>query len=642
MAQRMESAAPPGGVMLSESTARLVEDAAQLGERQLVRIKGSADPVPAHQLLAMTGRRGCDATLVHVRGPRMGTRRVARDARAVDHRSRMRRQRGRTARHRQKPNRGRDGESRRRTAWDVRSFRRIANRTPATFRSRRPTDCCGRGSASRDSKTNRPAHGYAARLRDADPADLILLQDELGIRDPADELPDIAPEARRRRLTALVNATVLARPEPALYVIEDAHWIDSTSEALLADFLAVIPRTSSMAIVTYRPEYAGALSRSPGAQTIALAPLDDSQIGELDRGVARPASVGRRAGRPHRREGIGQSVLRRGDHARSRRPRCPARRAGLLHVRGRGHRRGCARDACRPPSPRESTASHLRRNALSTRRPSSVCGSMRALLTALVDDAVWTRCSKAELVDQVAFTPRAEYAFHHPLIRTVAYRSQLTSARAELHRRLARLLEARDPESVDEQRGADRRTPRGGGRFGRGILVAHARGRLAEVPRHRRGAVELAAGPPGRRPDARRSTWPRRDAHRAARPAVCDRLPHRVPPSTKRPSKKRVELADAAGDKVSLAMAMSGRVLTLTFGGRYRESSRLASELVALVESIGDPMLELTLLPLAAAAKLANGELTDNACDWLSESSTLPTAIPARVDLSLNHRWPSR
>jgi class 3 adenylate cyclase len=37
MAQRMESVAPPGGVMLSESTARLVERAAVLGDPQLVR-----------------------------------------------------------------------------------------------------------------------------------------------------------------------------------------------------------------------------------------------------------------------------------------------------------------------------------------------------------------------------------------------------------------------------------------------------------------------------------------------------------------------------------------------------------------------------------------------------------------------------
>jgi adenylate cyclase len=53
MAQRMESAAPPGGVMLSASTARLVGDVAALGEPELVAIKGSENPVPARRLLGM-------------------------------------------------------------------------------------------------------------------------------------------------------------------------------------------------------------------------------------------------------------------------------------------------------------------------------------------------------------------------------------------------------------------------------------------------------------------------------------------------------------------------------------------------------------------------------------------------------------
>ena len=53
MAQRMESVAPPGGVMLSASTARLVEGAASLGEFELVRIKGAEEPVPARRLLGM-------------------------------------------------------------------------------------------------------------------------------------------------------------------------------------------------------------------------------------------------------------------------------------------------------------------------------------------------------------------------------------------------------------------------------------------------------------------------------------------------------------------------------------------------------------------------------------------------------------
>jgi adenylate cyclase len=62
MAQRMESVAPAGGVMLSESTAPLVEDAVVLGEPQLVHIKGTDTPVPARRLLGIgdhaPGRRG--------------------------------------------------------------------------------------------------------------------------------------------------------------------------------------------------------------------------------------------------------------------------------------------------------------------------------------------------------------------------------------------------------------------------------------------------------------------------------------------------------------------------------------------------------------------------------------------------------
>ncbi len=57
MAQRMESVAPPGGVMVSDSTARLVDAVALLGEPEQVRIKGAREPVPAHRLLGMASSR---------------------------------------------------------------------------------------------------------------------------------------------------------------------------------------------------------------------------------------------------------------------------------------------------------------------------------------------------------------------------------------------------------------------------------------------------------------------------------------------------------------------------------------------------------------------------------------------------------
>ena len=124
-----------------------------------------------------------------------------------------------------------------------------------------------------------------SRVPDADPEDVLLFYDLLGIADPDVALPTIDPDARRRRLTALVNAASLAREVPTVYVIEDVHWIDEVSESMLAEFLTVISQTPSLVLVTYRPEYCGALSRVAGAQSIALAPLSDSETEALVSGL---------------------------------------------------------------------------------------------------------------------------------------------------------------------------------------------------------------------------------------------------------------------------------------------------------------------------------------------------------------------
>ena len=109
-----------------------------------------------------------------------------------------------------------------------------------------------------------------ARIPDVPDEDVLLLYDLMGIRDPDTPPPTIHPDARRRRLTALINSMSLARTQPVLYVIEDAHWIDEVSDSLVAEFLTVIPRTPSMVLITYRPEYSGLLASVPGAQTISL------------------------------------------------------------------------------------------------------------------------------------------------------------------------------------------------------------------------------------------------------------------------------------------------------------------------------------------------------------------------------------
>ncbi len=153
-----------------------------------------------------------------------------------------------------------------------------------------------------------------AQFPDADPQDLLLLDDLVGIADPDAELPKIDPDARRRRLTALINSNQLARTQPAVFVIEDAHWIDEVSESMLADFLAVIPQTPSLVLITYRPEYQGALAQVAGAQTIALAPLSDAETAALVTELLGPDPSVAPNRRDDRRARGREPVFRRGDH----------------------------------------------------------------------------------------------------------------------------------------------------------------------------------------------------------------------------------------------------------------------------------------------------------------------------------------
>ena len=259
MAQRMESVAPPGGVMLSASTARLVENAATLGEVARVRIKGTDRPVFAQRLLRMgerhhavgraesnlVGRRwemaaveglleraidGYGAVVTVVGSPGIGKSRLVREVAAI-------------AAGRKVEVFSAFCESH---ATDI-AFHVVARLLRAAI-GVRGLD----GPAARER--------VRSRVPDADPEDLLLFDDLLGIADPEVALPKIDPDARRRRLTALVNAASLARQVPAVYVIEDAHWIDEVSESMLAEFFTVIPQTPSLVLVTYRPEYEGALS----------------------------------------------------------------------------------------------------------------------------------------------------------------------------------------------------------------------------------------------------------------------------------------------------------------------------------------------------------------------------------------------
>src|SRR5262249_39769566 len=71
------------------------------------------------------------------------------------------------------------------------------------------------------------------------------------------------------------------------------------------------------------------------------------------------------------------------------------------------------------------------------------------------------------------------------------------------------------------------------------------------------------------------------------------------------------ELAEATGDKVSLATAMTGRGSSLLVPPRFGEASRLSTELIGLLDAIGDPTLTLGLLYSPLAIKYEVGEFAE-------------------------------
>jgi adenylate cyclase len=579
MAQRMESAAPPGGVMLSESTARLVEDTVALDDAEVVEIKGVDTPVKARRLRAIgehhprprresrlvgrtrelnfltavldeaVGGAGCAVNIVGPAG--IGKSRLVREVTAI--------------------------AARRHVAVCTAYCESHASDVSFQVISRILRAGLGIDDLAADAARVRVREQFA----DSDDEDLILFDDLLGIGDAAVSLPAIAPEARRRRLSALINSAALAQPEPAVYVVEDVHWIDEVSESMMAEFLAVIPQTPSLMLITSRPEYRGALIHASGAEVIALRPLshahastlaadllgDDPSLADLTAHVS-----SRAAGNPFFAEEIVRDLAER----------------GVLNGAPGAYAytsRGDIGDVDVPATLQATIGARIDRlgaAAKHTLNAAAVIGSRFSaeLLASVVDSVDVASLIQSELVDQIRFGRRAEYAFRNPLIRAVAYESQLKSDRAQLHRRLAAAIEGRDPASADENAA---------------LIAEHLE---AAGDSHQAFEWHMRAGAWLTNRDilAARNSW-----RRAL--LVADRLPDGDPDRMSLRIAARAplcatafrvggggaeigfdelrDLCTAAGDKRSLVLGLNGLATLLLFNARRQEASRLADELVA-------------------------------------------------------------
>jgi hypothetical protein len=460
---------------------------------------------------------------------------------------------------------------------------------------------------------NLDAPAARARIRaqapEAVPEDVLLLEDLLGVADPDVELPKIDPDARRRRLTVLVNAASTARRIPAVFVIEDAHWIDEASESVLAEFVTVLAQMPSLVLMTYRPDYQGALTRVTGAQTISLAPLSDSEtvglVAELlgpdpSNGVLGRRVAERAAGNPFFAEEIVRELAGRGVLRGAPGAYFSTAEVGEVSV---------------PVTLQATIAARVDRLGAAAKRTLSAAAVLGArfeldLLAAMGDDVTVDELVAAQLISKVRFARQREYVFHHPSIRTVAYDLQSEADRADLHRRAADAIAARNPLSGDENAAliAEHLEAAGNGHAAYGWQMRAATWATnRDITAARRSwerartiADALPVGDPGR---AVMRIAPRTMlcgiAWRVNEHATGDRV------------EELRELCAAAGDKPSLAIAMSGQIMDHLHQGRLDEASHLASEAMALIESLDDPNLTVGLALASIYARAKSAEWPD-------------------------------
>jgi adenylate cyclase len=335
----------------------------------------------------------------------------------------------------------------------------------------------------------------------------------LGIGE-AERAPATPPgDRRQRQLLEVVRRVIRSTDKPGVILVEDLHWIDSSTEAFLEATIEACRDTPTLLLVNFRPEYAAPWHGRAYSTTIVLDPLSDEAQHELITDlIGADGSLGslpvrlraRTRGNPFFLEEVVQSLVER----------------GLLVGRRGAYELVDAQAVIEIPATLQAvlaaridrldeTDKHVLQSAalIGKRVRESVLRAVAEVGGSAVSDAL-QRLVQGGFLDIEALLPEAEYVFRHPLTRDVAYASQLAERRTARHARAARAIIDTAPERTDELSGL---IAHHWEHAGEPALAAHAYRRAAERAglghatkslAHWGKVRELAkAAPPGRETD---------------------------------------------------------------------------------------------------------------------------------------------
>jgi tetratricopeptide (TPR) repeat protein len=130
------------------------------------------------------------------------------------------------------------------------------------------------GVHSADTITEKVRAGLSAVGMDPDEWTPYLLQ-LLGAKGGEEKLATLSPEAVKSRTLEAVRQLILHgnRKRPIIFVLEDLHWIDRTSEEWVAALVETLGGTAVLFLATYRPGYRPSWMDKSYATQVAVQPL---------------------------------------------------------------------------------------------------------------------------------------------------------------------------------------------------------------------------------------------------------------------------------------------------------------------------------------------------------------------------------
>ena len=262
------------------------------------------------------------------------------------------------------------------------------------------------------------------------------------------------PPQRRQRTLDAVKRLLLreSQVQPLMMVIEDLHWIDSETQALLDSLVDSLGSIRLLLLVNYRPEY----EHRWGKQDL-LHPAPPRQPAAGEHGRAAPRPPGRcprtraaEADAPPAR----QSLLPRGDRAHARGNEGLRRRAGGVSADAAGAEPANPGDRTGDPGGADRPAADGGQAAPANRLGHRQ-GRPFAILTAIAELPEETlrrslgHLQEAEFLYETTLFPDLEYTFKHALTHEVTYGSLLHERRRTLHARIVEAIEALYPDRAE-------------------------------------------------------------------------------------------------------------------------------------------------------------------------------------------------